>query len=55
VRSYTPIYRGGGFRVASYNIDSLRSLLKKPAAFISFLAAERFSALFLQEGKLPTD
>ena len=29
-RTYTPIYKGGGFRIGTYNIDSLRTLLSKP-------------------------
>ena len=51
-RTFTPVYRGHGLRIASWNVDSLRVKLKSPQWLVTFVTGEAPDILFLQETKL---
>ena len=51
-RTFTPVYRGSGFRIAFWNVDSLRVKLKSPQRLVTFITEERPSVMFIQESKL---
>ena len=46
-RTFTPIYHGHGLRIASWNVDSIRTKLRNPRIFVTFIRSEVPDILFL--------